>query len=166
VDQGATDEVFSISSAMSRVAGRHNLRFGVRAQYRELFMNTPVNPQGAFDFNGRATGAANSRPHAVADFLLGYCSTCRGQYGTMDSNYRSPTVALFVDDVWQMSDRLTLQAGLRWEYLAPWHEMERQRTAEFPPRLSARSGLHGQRRAKAVEAFQHESAERRDGPAR
>ncbi len=115
VDQGATDEVFSMSNATSKVAGRHNLRFGVQAQYRELFMNTPVNPQGSFSFNGAATGAANNRANAVADFLLGYCSICRGQYGTMDSNYVSPTVALFLDDVWQVSNKLTIQAGIRWD---------------------------------------------------
>ena len=124
VDQGATDKVFSVSSATSKAAGRHNLRFGVQAQYRDLFMNTPVNPQGAFTFNGRATGAANNRANAVADFLLGYCSTCRGQYGSMDSNYVSPTVALFFDDVWQATDKITIQAGVRWEYLAPWHEVD------------------------------------------
>jgi outer membrane receptor protein involved in Fe transport len=28
--------------------------------------------------------------------------------------------------VWQVSPRLTLQAGLRWEYLAPWHERDNQ----------------------------------------
>jgi hypothetical protein len=140
VDQGATDEVFSVSSATSRTAGRHNMRFGVQAQYRKLFMNTPVNPQGIFDFNGRATGAANSRPNAVADFLLGYCSTCRGQYGAMDSNYRSPTVALFADDVWRLNDRLTLQLGVRWEYLAPWQERD-DRAGSVDP-VSGRIGYH------------------------
>ena len=113
-----------MSNATSKVAGRHNLRFGVQAQYRELFMNTPVNPQGSFSFNGAATGAANNRANAVADFLLGYCSICRGQYGTMDSNYVSPTVALFFDDVWQVSNKLTIQAGIRWEYLSPWRELD------------------------------------------
>ncbi|MBA2604789.1 MAG: TonB-dependent receptor, partial [Acidobacteria bacterium] len=140
VDQGATDEVFSISSATSKVAGRHNLRFGVQAQYRELFMNTPVNPQGSFAFNGRATGSPNSRPHAVADFLLGYCSTCRGQFGTMDSNYVSPTVALFLDDVWQVTSRITLQAGLRWEYLSPWRERDNRAGSVDP--ITGRIAYH------------------------
>lgn len=124
VEQGATDHIFSISSATSKVARRHNLRFGVQAQYRKLYMNTSVNPRGAFTFNGRATGRANSAPNAVADFLLGYCSLCRGQFGTADSNYVSPTVALFFDDVWRITNALTLQAGVRWEYLSPWREID------------------------------------------
>jgi Carboxypeptidase regulatory-like domain/TonB dependent receptor len=140
VDQGATDKVFSISSATSKATGAHNLRFGVQAQYRDLFMNTPVNPQGAFTFNGRATGAANNRANAVADFLLGYCSICRGQYGSMDSNYVSPTVALFLDDVWQATDKITIQAGVRWEYLAPWHEIDNRAGSVDP--VSGRIGYH------------------------
>src|SRR5204862_7316508 len=30
--------------------------------------------------------------------------------------------APFIDDNWQMWRTLTLQRGLRWEYLAPWHQ--------------------------------------------
>ena len=35
-------------------------------------------------------------------------------------------ISPFVDDVWQVSPRLTVQAGLRWEYLAPWRERDNQ----------------------------------------
>ena len=69
-----------------------------------------------FAFNGQFTG------NPVADFLLGYCSTCTGAFGSSRSTYRSPTVAPFIDDVWNVSPKLTLQLGLRWEYLAPWHD--------------------------------------------
>ena len=38
------------------------------------------------------------------------------------ATYHSPTIAPFIDDNWQVSDKLSLQLGLRWEYLAPWAE--------------------------------------------
>jgi hypothetical protein len=122
IQPGATDHIFSISNATSKVAGAHHLRFGVQAEFRKVFMTTTTGARGGFTFNGRATGRANSQPHAVADFLLGYCSTCTGTFGSSDSNYLSPTVAPFIDDLWQVNDKLTIQTGLRWEYLAPWHE--------------------------------------------
>jgi hypothetical protein len=122
VFQGATEDVYSISNATSKVAGAHNLRFGFQSQYRKFYQSTPVNPRGGFTFNGRATGAANNMTNAFADFLLGYCSTCTGQFGTADSNYTSPTFAPFFDDVWTVNNKLTLQMGVRWEYLAPWKE--------------------------------------------
>jgi len=120
ITQGATENIFSVSNATSWVKRRHNLRFGVQAQYRKFQHLTEVPPRGGFTFNGLYSG------NAIADFLLGYCSTCTGAFGNSKSNYTSPTVSPFIDDVWQMSSRLTLQAGLRWEYLAPWHEADDQ----------------------------------------
>jgi Carboxypeptidase regulatory-like domain/TonB-dependent Receptor Plug Domain len=118
ITQGATENIFSVSNATSWVKGRHNLRFGLQAQYRKFEHLTEVPPRGGFTFNGTFTG------NAIADFLLGYCSTCTGAFGNSRSHYTSPTVSPFIDDVWQVSNKLTVQAGLRWEYLAPWHETD------------------------------------------
>jgi carboxypeptidase family protein/TonB-dependent receptor-like protein len=116
ITQGATENIVSVSNATSWVTGHHNLRFGVQAQYRAFEHLTEVPPRGTFTFNGQFTG------NVVGDFLLGYCSTCTGAFGSSRSTYHSPTVAPFIDDNWQISHALTLQMGLRWEYLAPWHE--------------------------------------------
>jgi hypothetical protein len=113
VQPGATDNIFSISNATSKVAGAHTLRFGFQAERRRVFMTTTTGARGGFTFNGRATGRTNSAPHSVADFLLGYCSTCTGTFGSSDSTYQSPTFAPFLDDVWQLNPRVTLQMGLR-----------------------------------------------------
>ena len=88
----------------------HNIRFGIQAQFRKFEHLTEVPPRGTFAFNGMFSGSP------IADFLLGYCSTCTGAFGNSLSHYTSPTIAPFIDDVWQVSSRLTMQAGLRWEY--------------------------------------------------
>src|SRR5947207_1296083 len=118
ITQGATENMFSVSNATSWVKGSHNIRFGLQAQYRIFEHLTEVPPRGGFTFNGQFTG------NPVADFLLGYCSTCTGAFGSSRSTYHSPTFAPFIDDNWQISRALTLQMGLRWEYLAPWHEID------------------------------------------
>ncbi len=120
ITQGATENIFSVSDAVSRVAGKHNIRFGVQAQYRAFEHLTEVPPRGQFTFNGLFSGSP------IADYLLGYCSSCGGAFGSSRSNYRSPTVAPFFDDIWQVSRKLTLQMGIRWEYLAPWVEQNNQ----------------------------------------
>ena len=120
ITQGATENIFSVSNATSWVQGRHNVRFGIQAQFRKYDQLTEVPPRGGFTFNGQFTGSP------VGDFLLGYCSTCTGAFGSSRSNYRSPTFAPFIDDNWQISSVLTLQMGLRWEYLGPWHEQNNQ----------------------------------------
>jgi hypothetical protein len=117
ITQGATENIFSVSNATSWVKGRHNIRFGIQAQYRRFEHLTEVPPRGGFTFNGQFTG------NPVADFLLGYCSTCTGAFGSSRSTYTSPTVAPFFDDNWQINAALTLQMGIRWEYLGPWAEI-------------------------------------------
>jgi hypothetical protein len=118
ITQGATENIFSVSNATSWVKGSHNIRFGLQAQYRKFEHLTEVPPRGGFTFNGQYSG------NSIADFLLGYCSTCTGAFGSSLSNYTSPTISPFIDDVWQISNAVTLQAGLRWEYLAPWREQD------------------------------------------
>jgi hypothetical protein len=116
ITQGATENYFSVSNATSWVHGHHNVRFGLQAQFRRFEHLTEVPPRGGFTFNGQFTG------NPVADFLIGYCSTCTGAFGSSRSTYTSPTFAPFFDDNWQASDRLTVQMGIRWEYLSPWAE--------------------------------------------
>ncbi|HEV8347481.1 MAG TPA: carboxypeptidase regulatory-like domain-containing protein, partial [Vicinamibacterales bacterium] len=116
ITQGATENIVSVSNATSWVKGAHNIRFGVQAQFRNFEHLTEVPPRGGFTFNGQYTG------NSVADFLLGYCSTCTGAFGNSRSTYRSPTFAPFIDDNWQLSSKITVQMGLRWEYLSPWAE--------------------------------------------
>ena len=117
ITQGATENILSVSNATSWVRGSHTVRFGLQAQYRSFEHLTEVPPRGGFTFNGQFTG------NPVSDFLLGYCSTCTGAFGSSRSTYHSPTFAPFIDDNWQISRALTLQMGLRWEYLGPWHEI-------------------------------------------
>jgi hypothetical protein len=120
ITQGATENIFSVSDALSWVKGKHNLRVGIQAQFRKYEQLTEVPPRGNFTFNGQFTG------NSVADFMLGYCSTCTGAFGSSRSHYSSPTFAPFIDDNWQATSKLTLQMGLRWEYLGPWHEQDNQ----------------------------------------
>jgi hypothetical protein len=137
---GAADHLFSVSNATSIVASAHSLRFGFQAELRKVDMDTTTGARGGFTFNGRATGRTNSLPHSVADFLLGYCSTCTGTFGSADATYKSPTLAPFIDDVWQVNNRVTLQMGLRWEYLAPWHEIN-DNEGSFDP-ATGKIGFH------------------------
>ena len=119
-------------------SGSHNFRFGVQAQLRKFDHLTEVPPRGTFAFNGQFSG------NPVADFLLGYCSTCTGAFGSSRSTYNSSTVAPFIDDNWNVSRKMTLQLGLRWEYPCAVGRGERPRrrvrSGERQDRLSPGAG--------------------------
>ena len=105
ITQGATENIYSVSNATSWVKGGHNIRFGLQAQFRKFEHLTEVPPRGGFTFNGQFTG------NPVADFLLGYCSTCTGAFGSSRSTYHSPTIAPFIDDNWQINRRADAADG-------------------------------------------------------
>jgi hypothetical protein len=140
ITQGAIENIYSISDAVSKVWGQHTIRFGIQAQNRRFFQLTEVPPRGTFTFNGQFTGTGGTSTNAIADFLLGYCSACQGAFGSSRSNYRSNTVAPFFDDVWQVNRKLTLHLGFRYDYLAPWKEQSNQEGA-FDP-VSGKIGYH------------------------
>lgn len=121
--QGATENIYSVSNATSKTFGGHTLRFGLQAQFRKFEHLTDNSTRGNFTFNGIFTG------NAVADYILGYCSTCAGAFGNSGATYHSPTISPFIDDNWQVNDKLSLQLGLRWEYLAPWAEKDGKEAA-------------------------------------
>ena len=123
ITQGAIENIYSISDAVSKVWGKHTIRFGIQAQNRRFFQITEVPPRGTFTFNGQFSG------NPIADYLLGLCSSCQGAFGSSRSNYRSNTISPFVDDVWQLTPKLTLHVGIRYEYLAPWKEINNQEGA-------------------------------------
>jgi len=126
ITQGAIENIYSLSDALSKVWGKHTIRVGIQAQNRRFFQITEVPPRGSFSFTGLFTG------NSIADYLLGYCANCQGAFGSSRSNYRSNTIAPFFDDVWQVTQRLTVHAGLRYEYLAPWKEQNSQEGALDP----------------------------------
>ncbi len=61
ITQGATENIFSISNATSWVKGRHNVRFGIQAQYRKFEHLTEVPPRGGFTFNGHVQRQSDRR---------------------------------------------------------------------------------------------------------
>ena len=81
VGANATDWIYSVSNATSKVAGPHTLRFGFQSEWRKTDQDTTTGARGGFTFNGRATGAANNPANAVADFLLGTARRARARSG-------------------------------------------------------------------------------------
>ncbi|HEU5400519.1 MAG TPA: TonB-dependent receptor [Terriglobales bacterium] len=109
--------------------GKHNLRLG--GDYRRLMSNlrSDSNPNGTFTFSGFATAArdASGLPIAgtgydFADFLLGYAQQTTIQYSPNTFNLSANSYDFFAMDDWRARGNLTLQLGLRYEYIGPYQE--------------------------------------------
>ncbi|MBV8897856.1 MAG: TonB-dependent receptor [Acidobacteriaceae bacterium] len=108
------------------VRGSHSLRFGWDWTHSQINHFQPqggsfTTARGSFLFNGDLTalsgGAAPNQFNAFADFLVGLPSQVGKVVQNINPNaLRFTTLAFYAQDQWQVSPKLTLTYGLRYEY--------------------------------------------------
>ncbi|MGD0778487.1 MAG: carboxypeptidase regulatory-like domain-containing protein, partial [Candidatus Solibacter sp.] len=101
---------------LSWVHGRHSLSFGGFIQRAQLDVTNNYQRFGNFSFSGDATG------YALADFLLGQIRTF-GQGSGQYQNNRNIFINVYAQDTFHVTQRLTLNLGLRYEPYTPWNEI-------------------------------------------
>ncbi|HZQ90237.1 MAG TPA: TonB-dependent receptor [Terriglobales bacterium] len=110
------DQTLSFSETVGWVKGKHNWRFGGDFRRIQLNPRTDSNARGSFIFSGFATG------YDLADFLLGLPQQTSEQFGATGYYFRGNSWDLFAQDDWRMRGNLTLNLGLRYEYVSPFSE--------------------------------------------
>lgn len=120
-----TDQ-FQYLNTLTWLRGKHQWKFGADVMFplkNEYFDVAPT--RGNLSFNGAFTG------NAYGDFLLGYAQ--RAQLtNVFVVNQRMWSTSFFVQDDWKVSNALTLNVGLRYDFMAPAHEAD-DRMANFDP---------------------------------
>ena len=119
---------FSIGDTATRTWGAHTVRLG--AEYRDQRLDSQVdtNARGSFVFTGLYTAeVAGGQPVPgtgldFADFLLGLPQQASVQYGPGPVQFRAHSWSLFLQDDWRLRSDLTLNLGLRYEYVSPFTE--------------------------------------------
>jgi uncharacterized membrane protein YgcG len=95
--------------------GKHTWRWGGDFRRLEVNTDTDSNPRGSFVFNGSVTG------YDFADFLLGLPYQTSEQFGESD-HFHGNYWDLYAQDEWKMRANLTLNLGVRYEYVSPLTE--------------------------------------------
>jgi hypothetical protein len=115
------DPIYQYTANASWVKGAHNVRFGVDVTQQHMD-HKEVQPT-SFSFNGGATslnapGAPSPHQYnSYADFLLGLPQSYQNSRQTTPwITLRTWQYSLYVRDQWQVSRKLTLSYGTRWEY--------------------------------------------------
>lgn len=145
VPRGRVSSGYQFVDNLTWTAGQHTFKTG--GEYRRAIVNSfnDTNARGRLNFNSPATpppasGAppptrplASAAVNSLADFLAGALSSgttiLRGatRRDTFTNNF-----GLFAQDDWKLTRRLTLNLGLRYEYLGVFKE-EGDRLANFIP---------------------------------
>ena len=109
---------YQVQDHFSLVRGRHTMRFGF--EYLHLsFFQAFLGPAN-FQFNGQRTGGGTgSKGDPLADFLLGTYQQVNVGNGVNVNDATTWYAALYYQDDFKVTTRLTLNIGLRYEIPNP-----------------------------------------------
>jgi hypothetical protein len=107
---------FQIADDFDMIRGRHHLAYGVEVLDLQMGTRNVSLGNGEFAFNGSITN------DALADFLIGRPNS------VIDANQdedglRQKYLGLYFQDDFQVTKRLNIHAGVRWEPFLPEHEV-------------------------------------------
>jgi hypothetical protein len=113
------NNTYQATESLSKVIGRHTFKVGANWHIDQVNINSNSINNGSFVFQGSETGLD------FADYLIGVASTY--EQGDASGFYiRNRYTGLFAQDTWQARSNLTLNYGVRWDMLPPWHEKYNQ----------------------------------------
>jgi hypothetical protein len=118
------------------IKGRHMLKMGGQLLRQDLntFYSGNGGRTGYMNFSGRFTAANAISPTGTqigeADFMLGLPTDIGRGLSTGTWGHRGTIYGIYGQDDWRVSNSLTLNLGLRWEYHTPWVEVK-DRQANF-----------------------------------
>jgi hypothetical protein len=105
------------------VKNRHNIIFGIQLQW--LQTNAGGNGYGGFSNSLALTYNSLDSGEPYASFLVGAVYGYSGNtQAIQDIGARYRPISPYIQDNWQVSPKLTLNLGFRYDYLQPYHEVK------------------------------------------
>jgi hypothetical protein len=120
--------VTELADSLSWLRGRHSIKMGFDWRWERLNVIQPASPTGSFTFNSIGSdlpGAANTGT-PLASFLLGQVQNFSIDLQNAEIRERAHFQEYFVQDDWKVSDKFTLNPGLRYTLNFPSNEINGQ----------------------------------------
>ncbi len=122
------DPAWQYTANANWIKGAHNVRFGFDASRQHMnhvtheLVGTSGSPMGSFTFNGGPTllrgGPAANQFNSYSAFLMGLTSQLTKVLMVPDAvTTRAWLQSFYIRDQWQVSRKLTVSYGTRWEYI-------------------------------------------------
>jgi hypothetical protein len=133
--QSFDDHVWQVEDSVTWTRGRHNLKFG--GQYFKQIIKTFyagnngqlgfLHYDGRFTSNTIGSGGGTNGGDGAADFVLGLPDSFGRGISTGNTWEQTSNIfAFYAQDTWRLTDRFTVNLGLRYEAHTPWVETNDQ----------------------------------------
>ncbi len=139
---------------ISKVVGKHTIKFGGMYGFGAYSTRVFDNSTGAYNFTTAFTQGPNplvSNPLAgfgYASYLLGTMASGTQNVTDINGSYHAPYYGAYIQDDYKVTQKLTVNLGLRWEFESPRIESQNRvsnfdytSTATLPNGVAVRGGL-------------------------
>ncbi len=137
--EGRNDITGHLTDQLSWVKGKHQMRFGGEYRQAQLDEFYDRHATGSFTFDGSRLGGSGLAG-SLADFLAGQTSAASITIGLPERQVFVNTWFLNAGDSWQLSRKLNVNYGIRYDYEGPLHN-DNKDMSTFRPSLTASQGL-------------------------
>lgn len=113
-----TNNIWNWSDNLSKIAGSHNMKFGVYIENTTRNAARGSSFNGTFNFNRDVNNPLDTN-YAYSNALLGSVQTYTESTNHPHGHSRYLNFEWFAQDTWKVTRRLTIDAGVRFYYIQP-----------------------------------------------
>jgi hypothetical protein len=154
VTQAVTPDTFALLDNLQWNRGKHSVTVGFNYEWEEIntsapsgfssLVSLPYNSNSTAQFNGATLSGTSGLPYA--SFLLGAVggSPSVTLQTVSEVGGRYHVASPYLEDNWKVSNKLTLDLGVRWDFFPPYHEVKDHWTFLNPTLTNSATGTPGE----------------------
>lgn len=153
--QVTTPNNYAVTDNVQWVKGKHSMTFGLTWQWEEInnanpatytgVLQLPFNANSTANYSGNSLNTATTG-YSYASYLLGAVggTPSIGLQPVSEVGGRYHTISPYFEDSYRITKNLTLDLGVRWDYLPPYHEVKNRWTFLNPNLTNPLTGTPGE----------------------